>query len=203
MELDKLNYFKDKLIQEKKKIIKSKDNITNEEFGAMDMSYTESSGYDNHPADIATEVFMKEQDQGFKNKMDDKLAEIDISLDQIKEGSYGTCNKCNKKIDEERLELIPYLKTCLECSEEEKPALEFRQFESIDDSYATKFSNNPESNVIFDREDTYQSLASFNMVPGDPSFSGGDNIGIIDENEAGAVEEVENISQEYYDETLR
>lgn len=203
MEKDKLDYFRDKLIQEKKNIIKSKDNITKEEFGAMDMYYTESSGYDNHPADIATEVFMKEQDQGFRNKMDDKLAEINISLKKIKDGSYGSCDKCNKKIDEDRLELIPYLKTCLECSESEKPALEFRQFESIDDSYITKFSNVPDENIIFDREDTYQSVASFNMVPGDPSFSTGDNMEIMDEDEAGIVENVEKISQEYYDETLR
>lgn len=202
MDINKLNYFRDKLIDEKKKIVKSLNNIDKEEYGSLDMYYTEASGYDNHPADIGTELFMMEQEKGFKNKLSETLEEIESSLEDIKNGNYGICQNCKENIDEERLELIPHVKNCIECSKDITPTIDSKQFESIDKDYITSFSMNPESNVEFDREDAYQKVAFFNMVPGDPSFSTGDNMGIMDENEGDGVEEVENISQEYYDETL-
>lgn len=203
MHIDKVKHFKNRLLEEKKKLLKSKDNISKEEYGSIDMYYTEVSGYDNHPADIATEVFMKEQDIGFRNNMNDKLTEIDISLKKIDDGTFGICENCQKEIDEDRLELIPYSKKCFECADEEKPPLEFRQFESIEEEYATSFSNDPDSNVIYDREDSYQDVATFNIVPGDPSMTTGDNMGVMDEVEGDVVDDIENISQEYYDETLK
>jgi len=35
------------------------------------------------------------------------LADIDQALLRIKEGSYGTCARCGKLIDERRLEALP------------------------------------------------------------------------------------------------
>lgn len=76
MEEGKLKYFKNKLIEEKNRLLKTLNNMNNmEEYGAKDVYYTELSNYDNHPADIGTELFMMEQDNGFKNKMKDTLLE--------------------------------------------------------------------------------------------------------------------------------
>ncbi len=201
MEKSKLQHFKEILIDEKKKVLKTLNNLTNmEEYGSMDNYYNELSKYDNHPADIGTEVFMKEQDEGFKNNLKIQLQEIEESLKDIKSGEYGVCKYCNKEINESRLEAIPYVKTCLECSEE--IASSTNMFESIDDDYLTAYSQNKEE-LIYDREDAYQDLAQYEMVPGDPSFSTGDYIGIVDEQNESAELDVENISQEYYDETLK
>lgn len=202
MNNDKLQYFKDKLIKEKKNLLKTINREISEEYGSIDMYYTELSGFDNHPGDIGTEVFFMEQDRGFKNKLNNTLDEIEESLEDIKNGTYGICKSCDKKIDEDRLDIIPYAKTCIECANEEKTPIEYRQFESIDDKRAISFSMNPRENVMYDREDSYQDTAIFNMVPNDPSYSTGDNMGIMDEEDEGIVEEVEKISQEYYDETL-
>ena len=193
MDKNKLQFFRGKLVNEKRKIIESINRKSMKEFGAADAYYGEISGYDNHPADIGTEVFMMEQDKGFKNKLNDNVYEIDESLEAIKNGSYGICNNCEKKINEERLELIPYLKTCIDCSKEIKPKVSEDRLFSISNILE-------EASIQFDREDTYQKVASMNIVDGDPSFSTGDNMGIMDEEEG--VEEVENISQEYYEETL-
>jgi YteA family regulatory protein len=204
MDRDKLNHFWNRLLEEKKNLIKSRENITQEEFGSMDLYYTESSNYDNHPGDIGTELFFKEQDQGFRNKMDDTLDDIDHALEKIKNKSYGICEKCHKNIDEERLEVVPYAKTCLECSEEVSPKLDNRLYESIDEKIATSSSVDPDSNVEYDREDAYQEVSYYNIVPNDPSFTTGDNMGlVIDEADDDSVEAVENFSQEYYDETLK
>lgn len=202
MHVDKVKYFRNRLLQEKKALFKSKNNISDEEFGSMDLYHNELSSYDNHPADLGTEVFMKEQDLGFRLNLEDKIAEIDLSLQKIDEGTFGQCEKCAGEIDEERLELIPYAKTCIKCSKEETESVEFRQFESIEDEYATSFSND-ESNVAYDREDSFQDAIMFNIVSGDPSITTGDNMGLMDEDEEDKENELENISQEYYEDTLK
>ena len=84
MENSKASYFKNRLFDEKKRLLKVLNNMNNmEEYGSMDNYYSELSQYDNHPADIATEVFMKEQDEGLKNNLMGKLHEIGDSLDDI------------------------------------------------------------------------------------------------------------------------
>ena len=198
MNKERIEHFRNRLLEEKKKVLKTLKNMNNmEEYGSMDNYFTELSQYDNHPADIGTEVFMREQDEGFKNNFKNTLAEIDESLRDIREGSYGVCTECNKEINENRLEAIPYVKTCLECAEETAPI-----HESLDDDYITKYSSNPEE-IQFDREDTSQDLLQFDMVPGDPSFTTGDYMGLTDEQNDDDTTDVENISQEYYDETLK
>lgn len=211
MDKDKLYYFRKRLFEEKKRLLKTLNNMNNmEEYGSMDIYYSELSNYDNHPAEIGTELFMMEQDNGFKNRMKDTLYEVDSSLEDIKNGRYGTCEICEKKIDEERLDLIPYLKNCRECADKIKTTLdndfEKRQFIPIDEENGTSFSDTNENMVEFDREDAYQKVAQYNYVADDPSYHTGDLLGVPDEqdNDGGdGVEPVENISQEYYDETLK
>ena len=43
------------------------------------------------------------------------VADIDQALLRIKEGSYGICARCNKPIDERRLEAIPTARYDAEC----------------------------------------------------------------------------------------
>lgn len=204
MDNNKVDYFKLKLYEEKKKVLKTLNNMTNmEKYGSIDNYYNELSQYDNHPADMGTEVFMREQDEGFKNDFKDALREIDNSLVDIRNNDYGKCQNCGKDIHEARLEVIPYLKTCLECSEELKLGIENVVYESLEDEYITSFSYNSEDEIGFDREDAYQAVAQFEMVPGDPSFSTGDYIGVQDEENINGIDDIENISQEYYNNTLR
>ena len=200
MDKNKLKLYKRKLISEKKSIIESLNEMENVEFGSMDMYDRENSGYDNHPADIGTEVYMMERDQGFKNKLSDTLREIDDSLKDIVEGSYGICNNCEKEIDTERLGLIPYLKVCIKCAQKIIPSVGYRQFDN-NEELGDYFGVSERNSVQTDREDTYQKVASVNIVEKDPSMSTGDNMGIMDEKDS--VEEIEKVSQEYYDETLK
>jgi DnaK suppressor protein len=43
------------------------------------------------------------------------VADIDQALMRIKEGSYGICARCNKPIDERRLEAIPTARYDAQC----------------------------------------------------------------------------------------
>src|SRR5688500_1551009 len=44
------------------------------------------------------------------------LAEVDAALVRINEGTYGTCQRCDAKISEERLRAIPYAPLCITCA---------------------------------------------------------------------------------------
>lgn len=203
MNHNRLMYFKNELINEKRRIEKILSDMNSGEIGSLDLYYKELSSYDNHPGDIGTEVFVMEQDKGFKSQLENVLDEINSSLEAIDKANYGICRNCAKAINEERLELIPYLKTCNKCTEKDDVAIDFRQFESIDGSKLVKFSLEPGTNVMYDREDTIQDTTVYNIVPDDPSFSTGDNMGIMDEEENDGAEEIEKISQEYYDNTMK
>lgn len=211
MDKEKLKYFRNRLLEEKKKLFETLNKMNNmEEYGSMDVYHTELSNYDNHPADTGTELFMMEQDNGFKNRMKATILEIDSSIDDISNGRYGICKECGKKINEERLEIIPYAKNCKECSDSisvlTNNEMNRRSFVPIDEEKGTSFSDTTEDMVLFDREDAYQGVHQYNYVKDDPSFHTGDNIGVDDEGDydgGDGVEEVENISQEYYDETIK
>lgn len=192
-------HFYNKLLEEKKNIKDSLDHLGKKANGSMDVYYSELSGYDNHPADMGTELFMKEQDNGMVDKLKHTLMDIEESFDDMNKDRYGICKGCEKEIQEERLELIPYLKTCMECSEElSTPEIYNQRTESISENY---FGTIRRNHAYFDGEDTLQQVFQDNIVENDPSSSTGDNMGIMDEEDG--VEAIENISQEYYDETLK
>lgn len=199
-------YFRRRLIEEKEKLLDTINKMKNSvEFGAMDEYYTELSAYDNHPADLGTEMFMMEHDKGLRDKLNDTLYEIETSLEAIDRGEYGICEVCGKKIDKERLDLIPYVKLCLDCSKKRISLEDKMDFRPEEEDSISPFSNYDDGKDLnaFDREDTYQEVARYNKISNDPSASTGDLLGVIDDEDSGVVEEVENISKEYYDDTIK
>ena len=49
-----------------------------------------------------------------------QLKLIESAITRIKQGKYGLCLKCNKRISADRLEAIPYALMCIECKTEEE-----------------------------------------------------------------------------------
>lgn len=50
-----------------------------------------------------------------EHNMELRLQDIDKALDKIKKNKYGKCEKCDKNIPEERLEIYPEATTCGKC----------------------------------------------------------------------------------------
>ena len=44
-----------------------------------------------------------------------ELGSIEKALEQMRDGTYGLCEHCNKKIPLARLKALPYATTCIEC----------------------------------------------------------------------------------------
>ncbi len=84
----------------------------------LDLSEREASGelssYDNHPADLGTELFEREKDVALEIHEEKQLNEIESALAAIEEETYGVCKECGKEIPYERLEAIPSTLYCIE-----------------------------------------------------------------------------------------
>ncbi len=76
----------------------------------------EISAADEHPADVATNLFEREQDQAIEENLRDELNQIDEALAKIDAGTYGICERCHKPIAPARLEALPYATLCIDCA---------------------------------------------------------------------------------------
>lgn len=50
-----------------------------------------------------------------EHNMELRLQNINLALEKIKKGNYGKCEKCGKKIAEERLKIYPEARECGRC----------------------------------------------------------------------------------------
>lgn len=78
----------------------------------------ELSLYDQHPADLGSEVAARQTDIGLQQNMERLLDQVEKALKRIDEGTYGTCERCGGPIGKERLDAVPYATLCIGCQEE-------------------------------------------------------------------------------------
>lgn len=81
-------------------------------------SPTELSNYDNHPAEMGTELFETEHNSALRVHEEHLLKDIQDALGRIEEGTFGKCAFCGQEVDRERLEAIPYTRLCIQCEED-------------------------------------------------------------------------------------
>jgi RNA polymerase-binding transcription factor DksA len=74
----------------------------------------EQSSYDQHPADIGSEVFEHEKNQSLLEQVESELSEIDFAFQRLEAGDYGICQACRKRIPAERLDAMPAARFCVE-----------------------------------------------------------------------------------------
>lgn len=95
-------------------IEKMKENDTSEQ---DKYSPTELSNYDNHPADMGTQLFQVELNTALKIHEEHLLKEIHDALGRMEDGIYGKCAFCGEEINAERLRAIPYARLCMDCEQ--------------------------------------------------------------------------------------
>ena len=74
---------------------------------------TEGYGIKNHPAEDATELFLRERNLAISNDLRRELEEVEHALQRIEAGSYGVCEDCGEPINPERLEARPMAAYCI------------------------------------------------------------------------------------------
>jgi RNA polymerase-binding transcription factor DksA len=114
---DKLiNELQEKLEEQKKSVQAELESFAEKDPNLKDNWDTKfpnrEDGDKDEAADDATEYDNK---LSVEHSLELKLRNIKSALEKIKNGTYGICEKCGKKIDEERLLACPEAKTCLKC----------------------------------------------------------------------------------------
>jgi YteA family regulatory protein len=74
----------------------------------------ELSMIDNHPADLATEIYERGKDIALLEQEEFHLTRIEDALAAMNNGDYGICRTCGEAIPYERLEALPDSLYCIE-----------------------------------------------------------------------------------------
>lgn len=157
-----MNRLKKKLIEQKitleKQLQESKNNLKD--------SVDELSTVDNHPADLATELFEREKDMAIRTHNQEELEKIEKALTKIEEGTYGYCEVCEEPIPYDRLAAIPYTSYCIEHAEpksipSDRPIEEDVLLPPTDDSFSNR-----------DDLDTFKLVANYGTSETPSDFEG-------------------------------
>lgn len=97
--------------------------LTELEAGTFNQSQSDLSGevsFDEESADAGTFTFERERDLSLSNNLRDLLDKVDSALRRVKNGTYGSCERCGKPIDKARLKALPYSVLCIDCKKLEE-----------------------------------------------------------------------------------
>ena len=201
MERQQMRRYRNLLLNEKKR----REYSLNEDKIGLGASIkddtSELSSYDNHPGDLGSETFEAEKNFSFRNNDKYIIGEIDDAMKKIDEGNYGICESCNKEVDQERLDMIPYTKFCIECEkhnrENQRSEEKGRPIEEqvISPPFGRSFKDNSiDDSAEYDGEDAWQAVNVYNVITSDNPLSQDDSMGY--------VEDIESISNEKYKKQL-
>lgn len=66
-------------------------------------------------AEVGTDSFERETALNIASGESEWLSEVDDALKRIEEGTFGTCEGCDRQIPKKRLEVFPSARYCIEC----------------------------------------------------------------------------------------
>ncbi|WP_042345104.1 TraR/DksA C4-type zinc finger protein [Bacillus massiliigorillae] len=171
---NKIQHFKQLLLQQRDEIEHTIERSNyNADERSLKNSVDELSSYDNHPADLGTELFEREKDHALEEHALLEIEKIDLALKAIEEGTYGKCIICGVKIPDERLEVVPYSLYCVEHTPEQNLASDYRPVE--EDIIRPPETNSYDTNkspYISDYLDSFQEVARYGTSETPSDFVG-------------------------------
>ncbi|HLS35486.1 MAG TPA: TraR/DksA C4-type zinc finger protein [Bacillota bacterium] len=163
-------------------------------------SVGELSSYDNHPAEMATELYEREKDVTLHARREKELEQINAALHAIEEGTYGVCSVCGKAISFERLLIVPMTEYCSEHAEHGDDTNQQSASEDVIKPNITRESEDIKEEVGYDAEDAWQEVSKYGTSETPSDFYGDhDNYDEMYPNSdelRGSVESVENIPEQ-------
>ncbi|GAB6990589.1 TraR/DksA C4-type zinc finger protein [Paenibacillus pini] len=180
-------------LEQEKHDIELKDE-QNDHYG-LDESMRDETGelsqIDNHPADVATELYDRELDLSLQDHDDNTIFHINGALERMKSGTYGICQICGQPIPYERLEAVPSTAFCKDHS----PKNDVSDYRPVEEEFLmppfgrTSMDEHDDQNG-FDGEDTWQIVENFG-TSNSPAMAEGSDIQSYDEMEIEAYDELE------------
>ncbi len=207
MEQEKINRIKQILIKKRNEIRTTIAKMDKNEAALQNQfSPSELSNYDNHPAELGSELFQLGMNKTLKNHESHILKEIDNALNKVERGGLGKCEICGLDIPFERLEVLPYARLCVKCRDENTDntynRANYRPIEEkvIDSPFGKKYLNKKE-------DDEYEGLDILNDLmkygsADSPQDMGGyheyKNFFTNEEDKQGVVDKMDGVSNQSY-----
>ena len=107
---EEMNAFEEKLLARKEQIKKNLEDA----YGMISQMQRMDLREEGDLAAVATETGI---DNAIADQQRRELAEIDIALGKIKNGTYGICEMCEEPIGRARLEVKNFARYCITCRE--------------------------------------------------------------------------------------
>ena len=209
MDTTKMYQLKEKLINEANRINRTLGQMNdNGEAMMSEHSPNELSNYDNHPADLGSELYSVEMNMALKVHEQSKLNDINRALNKLEKGTYGKCESCKQEIPYERLEVLPSAKLCMDCEKEKeasqinKPDMSYN--EVFDAPFGRKYMNKREDDE-FEGLDQLNDLMKYGSADTPQDMGGYQDYEEYYTNELdnqGIVEEIDKISNQQYRDQL-
>jgi YteA family regulatory protein len=132
----------------------------------------ELSSYDNHPADMGTELFERGKDIALNEHAEKELEEINSALHAINEGTYGICIECGADIPFERLEIVPTTDRCTNHANDQTFTRDHPVEAEIFSPNINPDEVTEETQVGYDAEDTWQDVSRYGTSETPSDFYG-------------------------------
>lgn len=178
----------------KKELLKMKNDLQiTEKNTDMKENAQEASGelsmYDNHPADMATELFEREKDLALHEHAESELSKVEDALNAIDKGNYGICKICETDIPFDRLEAVPYTTLCIEHAKEgENTVAEDVALNSVEDPFELTRDKRGR-----DYENSFQEVAEFGTSDSPSDFIDSENPTYADDNDHNTYKSIDDI----------
>ncbi|GIQ67939.1 molecular chaperone DnaK [Xylanibacillus composti] len=142
----------------------------------------ELSAYDNHPGDMASELYEREKDLALNEHAELHRIAVLESLERMDAGTYGTCVACGKKIPYERLQAVPSTRFCVQHAEDEASLRRPVEETFLQPPFGRTSLDEREDQTQFDGEDAWQIVSEWGTSTS-PALAENRNMGDYDEAE--------------------
>ncbi len=116
-----LMHFEERLIEERMKLLKELGYFEDKIFSESQKNAAgDLSAYSVHMADQASDAQEREKAYQMASVEGRLVYHIDEALRRIKDGTYGSCSACSKRIKKPRLEVVPHARLCIDCKKAEE-----------------------------------------------------------------------------------
>jgi DnaK suppressor protein len=109
---------RDALLRLHKSLMARRDELRRRLGGDLKDLYDGTAGVGGDTADLAFDSGTEEVTSQLAELESRELVQIQRALDRLRQGTYGVCEGCARKIPVARLNALPFTTTCIQCQRE-------------------------------------------------------------------------------------
>jgi DnaK suppressor protein len=96
-------------------LLKERDSLVRQIKSLSAASLTSSRQAGEELADVGSDDFIRETELHLMSEEGRRLTLINVAIENLDDGNYGTCVDCSKPISVGRLKAKPYARLCIDC----------------------------------------------------------------------------------------